>query len=60
MEEYANKLKYERALAESNRTGEAVRDIYLRLGGKIVVAYPAQEAEAPVEEKPAKKGKKQA
>ena len=33
--EYANKLKYELAKAESNITGELIETIYLRKGGLL-------------------------
>lgn len=36
MAEYSNKLKYERAKAESNITGEPIEAIYLKFGGKII------------------------
>lgn len=40
---YVNKVKHELAQVESAKTGEDVKTIYLRMGGKVIEGEPVKE-----------------
>lgn len=48
---YVNTVKHELAQVESAKTGEDVKTIYLRMGGKIIEGEPVVQEEKPKKKK---------